>query len=147
MLLSVREYAAAQGVSASTIQRRLQRGELKGKRFGRAWYVQVSSVATSSEAAPETSTPLPLLGAEQMQHSPTLKELIAFSSKALNSYLLMSDRLVAEKERSFEEMQQQLNAEKQRVAELTNYVRILENLVFGKGENKTGRLQLPGVTV
>lgn len=120
MLMTVKEYAVKTAVSPSTVQRRLGRGEIKGRRLGRIWYVESDSdTQLTSVATPPSRT---------TSHS--TNELISFSSKALNSYLIMSDRLIAEKERNYLEKCDQLSKEQQKVAELSSYVQLLEKMLF-----------------
>ena len=126
MFLTVREYAAKHGVSVSTVQRRLAKGEIKGQRFGRSWYIELDSTNAGKTAA-EIAGSVPV---RQTSVPSNVKDLIDFSSKALNSYLMMSDRLLEEKEQGYNEKVRQLEIEKQRVAELESYVRMLERLLF-----------------
>jgi hypothetical protein len=137
MLMSVREYAATQAVSPSTIQRRLGRGDLKGRKVGRAWFVDVQDLAQAKPALASAEMTNLALGGNDSEKSPTVKELISFSAKALNSYLMMSDRLLEEKEKTFEEKRIELCHYKQRVAELEAYVELLETSLFsGRSSNK-----------
>lgn len=128
MLMSVKEYAAKAAVSPSTVQRRLSRGELKGRRFGRAWYVELEA---SDAPLNHPSFDNDLTAQDLALATPTsgVSELVSFSSKALNSYLMMSDRLIEEKERAFQEKIDLLKSQQQRVAELESYVRLLEGML------------------
>ena len=140
MLMSVREYAATQGVSPSTIQRRLGRGDLKGRKVGRAWFVDVQDLTQTTAVSTGAEVGIAGLAAKEAEKSPTVKELISFSAKALNSYLMMSDRLIEEKEKAFEEKRVELCHYKQRVAELEAYVELLETSLFSGRSNAKNAL-------
>ncbi|MFH1262427.1 MAG: helix-turn-helix domain-containing protein [Pseudomonadota bacterium] len=126
---SIREYTDRMGVSISTVRRQIQEGRLFAKKFGKHWYIQPPDGAVS--AAPE-----PTLREEVDDlHSATLvapqgsnvTSIVEFSSKALHHYLLMSEKLIAEKDIRLKEREQLLSEKKQEVADLEAYVKILEN--------------------
>jgi IS30 family transposase len=129
MLISVKEYAAKLQVSPSTVQRRLNRGELKGRRFGRVWYVEINA-AEEDLAGDQLIENKEINDITRASTAPQLEQLLAFSSKALNSYLMMSDRLIVEKDKAYQEKNELLKIEQQRVAELKSYVAMLEKLLF-----------------
>jgi len=131
--MTVKEYAVKTAVSPSTVQRRLGRGEIKGRRMGRIWYVEADSMELPLNLPTQLTSPT--VAPPRSTH-----ELISFSSKALNSYLMMSDRLIAEKERNYLEKCDQLKHEQQKVAELTFYVQLLEKMLFPSNRHEP---QLP----
>jgi hypothetical protein len=135
LLVSLKEYAHEHEVSASTVLRRLKRGELKGKRIGRTWYV---IKATQPNSTPNFANDDLTAGwsvaadpnTAAVGHLP-VSDLVSFSSKALNSYLMMSERLLAEKDRAYQEKLAELNRERQRLVELEAYVVLLERFLVG----------------
>jgi len=55
-----------------------------------------------------------------------LSEIISFSSKALNSYLITNDKLIAEKEKRIEEKEFLIKSLSQKIAEMESYIKALE---------------------
>ncbi|MFH1018523.1 MAG: hypothetical protein V1798_10155 [Pseudomonadota bacterium] len=126
---SVSEYKHQYNVSSSTVRRQIQKGRIFAKKFGRNWYIQYPD-AQAVSAAPRTESAVmagePILpGAAEGN----LQSVINFSSKALHHYLLLSDKLMAEKELRIQEKEKELNERRQDVAELEEYVRMLEGEV------------------
>ncbi len=131
---SIREYSEKTGQAASTIRRNVQRGRLYGRKFGRSWYVfeedersepMTSAVAASSFDFPETASG---------QTPSSLQGLLDFSSKALHHYLMMHDKLMAEKDLRLKEKENALKQRNIEVSELEGYVRILENALTRERE-------------
>ena len=145
--ISIKEYIQQFGISDSTIRRRIRAHTIEAKRIGRQWYVFKQDESHPEQPVRETSSktenkPLTrLLGSEKIQF-PTLEnfkdsdsavsEIIAFSSKALNSYLMISDRLINEHEKRIGELDSIISFQKQKIAELESYVKALESEKIAK---------------
>lgn len=140
---SIREYTQRMNVSASTVRRQIAGGKLYAKKFGRHWYVQSTTVppdhdpawdATGDETE-QTAGPLAMRAAPS---GGDLAHVVEFSSKALHHYLMLSEKLIAEKDLRLKEKDEQLSASKQESAELEAYVRILENELERQKEKPEG---------
>ncbi len=135
---SVSEYKHRYNVSSSTIRRQIQKGRIFAKKFGRNWYIQdpdaqTGMAATSQESAVSAGEPLlPEAGGENLQ------SVIDFSSKALHHYLLLSEKLMAEKELRIQEKEKELNERRQEVAELEEYTHMLETEIRRLKERPEG---------
>lgn len=98
MLMSVKEYAAKNGISVSTVQRRLNKGDLKGKRLGRVWYVTSKVMSEATEKSDLS---------QQYQMDSVVGKLMECVAKL-----------------------EQLQQDRQRLAELQAYVAMLEKQLF-----------------
>lgn len=79
-----------------------------------------------------------LSGGTVAKEGGNLQSIVEFSSKALHHYLLMSEKLVAEKDARLQERDQQLQEKKQEVADLENYVQLLEGELTRQKEKPEG---------
>jgi hypothetical protein len=138
---SVSEYTRRYNVSSSTVRRQIQKGRVFAKKFGRNWYVQYpdapefpdETTDISTESAVSAGAPvLPQAGGG------TLQSVIDFSSKALHHYLLLSDKLMAEKDLRLQEKEREVNEKRQEVAELEEYTRMLEGEIQRLKERPEG---------
>jgi hypothetical protein len=128
--VSIREFTEKSGLSTSTIRRQIQEGRLYARKFGRNWYIQAPEASEFSLAEMPDSASLP--------EKASFQGLIEFSSKALHHYLILSDRLMAEKEGRLKERVRQLEEKDQEVAELEGYVRLLERELRKRDEPSGG---------
>jgi hypothetical protein len=126
--ITIKEYIQRFGVSDSTIRRRIRSTSLKSKRIGSKILVWADNdPAVESDGGRENQIQkfaqiLPDGG----HGGQSLADVIAFSSKALNSYLIVSDKLVEEKDKRIEEKDSIIRDQKQKISELESYVKILE---------------------
>jgi excisionase family DNA binding protein len=125
---SIREYTDRMGVSISTVRRQIQEGRLFAKKFGKHWYIQPPEGAISAAAEPTLREEVDDLSAATLAEpqGSNITSIVEFSSKALHHYLLMSEKLIAEKDSRLKERDELLSEKKQEVADLEAYVKILE---------------------
>jgi len=125
--LSLREYTEKFRVSLSTVRRHIQQGKVEAKKFGRNWFVNAQPLQfESASLAPDPLTePSEMLG-NFSGRDLGLQGVIDFSSKALHHYLILSDKLAAEKDLRLKEKEAELIGTKQELAELEAYTKILE---------------------
>lgn len=133
---SVREYARRAGITPMMVERKLQEGELLSRMIGGEWYIQVNdALAVAPEPSfREATTDV----ARSARDDSGLQGVIDFSSKALHHYLLMSDKLLAEKDLRLQEREAQLSEKKQAVAELESYVQLLEEEIRRQRDKPEG---------
>ena len=129
---SIREYTERHRLSTSTVRRQIQQGRIYAKKFGRNWYVHypdsadTGGIPAGGDASIEPQTepmdfPAPTLGSGS-----SLQSVVEFSSKALHHYLMLSEKLLAEKDIRIAERERELSERRQAVAELEEYVKLLE---------------------
>jgi len=124
---SIREYTERRGISASTARRQIQDGRVYARKFGRNWYVQWgSSDEPAQHEVPGPTSPTgatlarsDIGGFPQAAENGSLQSVVEFSSKALHHYLLLNEKLAAEKD-------SRLAEKDQRIVELEAYVKLLE---------------------
>ena len=136
---SIREYTDRMGISMSTVRRQIQEGRLFAKKFGRHWYIQPSEAAVRAE--PEPKFEEALTGISSAVHAGgegNIQSIVEFSSKALHHYLLMSEKLIAEKDVRLAERDREIAEKKQAVADLENYVSLLEGELTRQKEKPDG---------
>ncbi len=135
--VSIREYTERTGLSTSTVRRQIRKRKVFAKKFGRDWYLQLSDDATSpyleQDAAQSAGGPL-----TSLPETGNLEGVIEFSSKALHHYLILSEKLIAEKDIRLAERDVQLNEKKQECAELEGYVQLLEKEIERLKEKPEG---------
>jgi excisionase family DNA binding protein len=129
---SIREYTKRAGLSSSTVRRRIRKGEIKAKKFGRGWYIQPDEgefePMNFSQTGENVSAFDDFTEAVYATEG-NVSDVVSFSSKALHHYLLLSEKLVAEKDIRISEKDKQILEKSQQVAELESYVRLLEGEV------------------
>ncbi len=124
--VTIREYMNALGVSDSTVRRRIRRREVpfRIERGRYLLYLDEPEFSNSSEGAEGGKVPVPpelnplSSSASKPPENGDLKSVIDFSSKALNSYLLLSERLEQEKNIRIKEKEDQIEELKAKVREL-----------------------------
>jgi hypothetical protein len=138
--ITIKEYIQRFGVSDSTIRRRIRSTSLKSKRIGSKILVwadddsslrtalsqQVPNLISSEERSINQIQKFAQAFPEGIKGEQSLTDVIAFSSKALNSYLMVSDKLVEEKDKRIEEKDSIIRDQKQKISELESYIKILE---------------------
>ena len=122
--VSIREYTEQAGVSASTVRRQIRERRLFAKKFGRDWFVRPPEYIRPPSDGAEQAGPIDL--PERLDSRSPQTELIDFSSKALNHYLILSEKLIAEKDLRIAERDHEVTEKRQLVAELEAYVELLE---------------------
>jgi excisionase family DNA binding protein len=136
---SIREYTERMGVSMSTVRRQIQEGRLFAKKFGRHWYIQPQEIVNAPGPEPRMEESLmDFSGASLAKDGGNVASIVEFSSKALHHYLLMSEKLIAEKDARLAERDQQIAEKKQEVADLERYVQLLEGELTRKKEKPDG---------
>ena len=138
--ISIKEYIQQHGISDSTIRRHIKSRQIKSKRVGSKWFVWLDAnqngefTPTNYRVEGSLSSNLEPIIKDfskfevTKEMSSSLTDVIAFSSKALNSYLVMSDKLINEKEKRIEEKDYIIKDQRQKIAELEAYVKNLEEL-------------------
>lgn len=136
---SIREYTEREGISISTVRRQIQEGRLFAKKFGRHWFIQSQQKNSPSPAEPSFDEAVSTMsGASLASEGGNVQSIVEFSSKALHHYLLMSEKLIAEKDARLTERDQELQKKKQTVAELESYVGILEGELARRKDKPEG---------
>jgi excisionase family DNA binding protein len=135
---SIREYTRRYNVSPSTVRRHIQQGRISARKFGRNWYIEypdhgdgVMRISQAERDEEFEELPAPAEGSN-------LRSVIDFSSKALHHYLLMHEKLVAEKELRLAEREREIVERRQEVAELEGYVKLLEEEIARLKERPEG---------
>ncbi len=133
--ITIKEYIQRFGISDSTIRRYIKTGQIRSKKIGSKWYVLMEDDSSEnleslkqekkSRILEEGGLDLPKFPAVKSSEN-TLMELIAFSSKALNSYLMISDKLIGQQDKRIEDQEKYINEMNQKIAELESYIRELE---------------------
>ena len=119
--MTIREYINRYHVSLSTVHRHIQQGKVQSKKVGRNWYILGEEGVTPSI---EPATLAPDFNFSPPEDEGNLKSVVEFSSKALHHYLMMSDKLVAEKDLRIKEKEAELIEKRQTIAELTAYTEL-----------------------
>ncbi len=136
---SIREYTERAGISMSTVRRQIQEGRLFAKKFGKHWYIQPPEGSVPPTAEPKfEETALDFSGAELAGGGGNVQSIVEFSSKALHHYLLMSEKLMAEKDARIAERDQTIQEKRQQLAEIEKYVEILEGEIARQREKPEG---------
>jgi excisionase family DNA binding protein len=124
---SIREYTQRMRVSTSTVRRQIQEGRLFARKFGRHWYIQPpENLAPQAEEPKFEESMMDLAPASLAKEGGGIQSIVEFSSKALHHYLLMSEKLIAEKDARLAERDREISGQKQEIADLENYARLLE---------------------
>jgi excisionase family DNA binding protein len=136
---SIREYTDRSGVSVSTVRRQIREGRLFAKKFGRHWYIQQpdGTLPPVSELKFEEDA-FGLQTAQLGSASSSVQSVVDFSSKALHHYLLLSEKLIAEKDLRLKERETELQTRRQEIAELEGYTAILEEEIRRLKERPEG---------
>jgi excisionase family DNA binding protein len=136
---SIREYTDRMGVSISTVRRQIGEGRLFAKKFGKHWYIQPQDGSVPPPAEPSLREAVTdLTPATHATPGSNVDSIVEFSSKALHHYLLMSEKLIAEKDARLQERDLQLAEKKQEVADLEAYAKILEEELARQREKPEG---------
>ena len=143
---TIKNYIQKFEVSDSTIRRKIRTKQIPSKRIGAKIFVWADdSTNRGTEGTSQTEEQqfdisrdgqriemLSSVNSQRHQSSlpkelgSSIAELIAFSSKALNSYLMISDKLISEKDKRINERETHISDQKQRIAELESYIKALE---------------------
>jgi excisionase family DNA binding protein len=123
---SIREYTNRMGVSVSTVRRQIQEGRLFAKKFGGHWYIEASGEKETTEPKMEEALVDFNNGATLAKDGGNIASIVEFSSKALHHYLLMSEKLLAEKDSRLAEKSREVSEKQQAIAELEKYAELLE---------------------
>lgn len=121
--LTIKEFCAASGKSDSTVRRHIRRKSLLHRLENGQYLIFLegteplapATAAVAGGTGPEAATSLTRAGQVDLAR---IEEIVSFSSKALNSYLLMSDKLTQEKDCRLREKEEMIRELKQRVQEL-----------------------------
>lgn len=142
---TIEEYSERTGASISRIRRQIREGRLKAKKFGQDWFLKPADSRLS--LLDEDTDPNIRIDRLDSSQAPSLydkqdkgnvRSVVEFSSKALNHYLLLSEKLIAEKDLRLAERDDQLRENKQAIAELEGYVKMLEEEIVRLKERPEG---------
>lgn len=140
--IPIKEYIQKFSISDSTIRRKIRTKKLKAKQEDGKWFIWAESqkpgdggifpdgggTKTESTRALDSKKFDFLPSVKGFPDGGTISEIISFSSKALNSYLMASDKLILEKDKRIEEKDEIITRQNQKISELESYVKILEEI-------------------
>lgn len=132
--ISIKEYTQKHSVSDSTIRRHIKSGKIRSKMVDGKWFLYSEDSRTEEEqrgtggfSGNIQSRRFEFPNLEKLKNTDdNLSEVIAFSSKALNSYLMISDKLTKEYENRIKELDEVIAFQKQKIVELESYIKTLE---------------------
>ena len=136
--ITIKEYIQRFRISDSTIRRHIRTLKVKIKREGSKIFIWLPDEPAQDEnvvSSPEDDKKFEVIKPKAYEFQEqliskgvngTIADLIAFSSKALNSYLMISDKLAYEKDKRIQEREAMIRDHKQKISELESYIKMLE---------------------